>query len=78
MSNIKLNADLDTLKRNEQIIDWSVCLGYGDAEYTLELGTTNALDLKVLAKRLSDSYGAKSFSRYVEGSNVAIKFMIDL
>lgn len=78
MSNKKLNLELDSLKRNEQISDWSVTLGYGEAEYTLDLSRKVNIDPKLLAKRLNETYGARTFTRHVDGTNVAIKFVIDL
>jgi hypothetical protein len=78
MSNKKLNLELEGLKRNEQISDWSVTLGYGEAEYTLDLSRKVNIDPKLLAKKLNELYGARTFTRHVDGSNVAIKFVIDL
>jgi hypothetical protein len=78
MTTDRLNNELESLKRNEQIDNWSVTLGYGTSEYTVDLTRNNKLDVKLLAKRLAKEYGAKEFSRYVDGSTVAVKFVVDL
>lgn len=76
--NIKLESELESLKRNEQIYDWSVALGYGAVEYTIDLKRNNTLDIKALAKLLAKNYGAKEFSRHVDGSSVAVKFVVEV
>ena len=78
MSTKRLNCELDSLKRSEQIVDWSATLGYGTSEYTIDLSKNTQLDIKLLAKRFAKEYGANNFSRYVDGSNVAVKFVIEL
>jgi len=78
MSTKRLNCELDGLKRSEQIVDWSTTLGYGTSEYTIDLNRNASLDIKLLAKRLAKEYGANNFSRHVDGSNVAVKFVIEL
>lgn len=78
MSTKRLDFELESLKRTEQINDWSITLGYGTSEYTIDLKRNNALDIKLLAKRLTKEYGASNFSRHVDGSNVAVKFVVEL
>lgn len=74
----RLNAELDSLKYNEDIADWSVSLGYGCAEYTIDLNRNSPLDIKLLAKKLSKTYGATEIVKCVDGSSVAVKFVIEL
>lgn len=78
MTNRVLNAELDALKSTEQLADWTVTLGYGEAEYTLDLNHNAKIDVKTLAKKIQKAYGAKNFTKHVNGSSVAIKFVVDL
>lgn len=73
-----IEKDLDNLRSSEQIKDWSVTLGYGDAEYTIDLKPLSKESIKLLAKRLKDRYGAHSFVKYEEHGQVAVKFVVDL
>jgi len=74
----ELERELEGLKINEQINEYSVSLGYGTAEYTIDLNSNNSLDLKILAKRLSNKYGACDFALYNSGSGRAVKFVVFL
>lgn len=74
----EIERELEYLKSVDQINEWSVTLGYGVAEYTIDLSPRNNVDVKILAKNLTKKYKATNFSRHVDGSSVAIKFLIDL
>lgn len=78
MTNRTLNLELDTLKATEQLADWTVTLGYGEAEYTLDFNHNAKIDVKLLAKKMQKVYGAKNLTKHVNGSSVAIKFVVDL
>lgn len=73
-----LERELENLKSTEQIKEWSVSLGYGDAEYTVEIGQKNSSTVKILAKNLNQKYGAHTFVKYQDGKNVSIKFVVNL
>lgn len=73
-----IEQELENLKNDNQIREWSVSLGYGDAEYTIEVNRSNTANLKVLAKRLNKKYGARNFVRYDDRGVVAVKFVVNL
>ena len=73
-----IERDLENLKRTEQINEWSVSLGYGNAEYTIEIRPTTLANIKALAKKLKEKYGAHSFAKYEERGQLAVKFVVNL
>jgi len=74
----ELERELENLKRMDQISDWSKSLGYGDVEYTIDLNPALSPNLKALAKTFSKTYGAHNFQRFVDGSAVAVKFVVTI
>jgi hypothetical protein len=74
----KIDTELENLRNSEQIRDWSVSLGYGEAEYTIEFKASNIPNLKLLAKRLTEKYGAHNFTKHTNNGEVAIKFVVTL
>jgi hypothetical protein len=75
-SNIDL--ELENLRRTEQIKDWSSSLGYGEAEYTIEFKTESVPNLKILAKKLNERYGAHNFTKHNDNGTIAVKFVVTL
>lgn len=73
-----IDAELDNLRRTEQIKDWSSSLGYGEAEYTIEFKPESIPNLKILAKKLNEKYGARNFAKYNDHGTIAIKFVVTL
>lgn len=74
----KIDTELENLRYSEQIKDWSVSLGYGEAEYTIEFKSNSVPDLKILAKKLGDKFGAHTFTKYADNGSVALKFVVTL
>lgn len=74
----ELEYELENMKRCDQITDWSKTLGYGDVEYTIEVRNTTPLSLQSLAKSLSKRYNAHTFQKFVDGSAVSVKFVVNL
>lgn len=78
MDKANIEAELDDLKRSEQINEWHITLGYGAAEYTVDFNIKTNPNIKAFAKRLNQKYGAKDFGKYQEGSTVSVKFVVSL
>lgn len=73
-----IERELEELRHTQQIKEWSVSLGYGSAEYTVEVSSSNISHLKTLAKRLNQKYGAHNFTKYDDRGVVAVKFVVNL
>lgn len=76
--NKKLETELENLKRTDQISDWSVTLGYGDAEYTIEFHRNKIPNLKSFAIQLQERHSAHTFGKFVDGSITAMKFVVNI
>ena len=42
---VKIDTELENLRNTEQIKDWHVSLGYGEAEYTIEFKNASVPNL---------------------------------
>lgn len=73
-----IDIELEQLRSTEQIKDWHVSLGYGEAEYTIEFKNANLPNLKLMAKRLNEKYGARNFTKFNDNIGVSIKFLVTL
>jgi hypothetical protein len=73
-----IDIELDNLRRTEQIKDWSSSLGYGEAEYTIEFKPESVPNLKLLAKKLNEKYGARHFTKHNDNGTIAVRFVVTL
>lgn len=74
----KIEQDLEQLRATELIKDFHVSLGYGLAEFTIDVNPVKVPNIKAFALKLKDKYGATDFRKYGNGNDVSIKFVVRL